>query len=146
MRVILLTDSLGDPPVNQQNGSQTPKNNETKQSPKTGSPITNGTINLEKTNDAIKPAKRIGILTSGGDSSGMNAAVRAMTRVAIAKGCIPFAIYEGYQGLVDGGEKIKELKWHDVKGFLAKGGTQIGTYYILTKEHVVKLSGLVKDD
>ncbi|KAJ3322827.1 6-phosphofructokinase, alpha subunit [Boothiomyces sp. JEL0866] len=71
--------------------------------------------------------KKIGILTSGGDSCGMNAAVRSITRVSLQKGCIPFAIYEGYQGLVDGGDKIKELRWDDVRGYLAKGGTLIGT-------------------
>ena len=63
--------------------------------------------------------KKIGILTSGGDSSGMNAAVRAITRIALQKGCVPYAIYEGYQGLVDGGDNIKELGWEDVRGLLA---------------------------
>ena len=71
--------------------------------------------------------KRIGVLTSGGDSQGMNAAVRAITRFALQKDCIPFAIYEGYQGLVDGGDKIKQLGWEDVRGFLSMGGTVIGT-------------------
>lgn len=78
----------------------------------------------------ISAAKRIGMLTSGGDSSGMNASVRAMTRIAIARGCIPFAIYEGFQGLVDGGDKIKQFGWEDVRGFLSKGGTQIGNCYL----------------
>lgn len=73
------------------------------------------------------PKKRIGILTSGGDSSGMNAAVRSITRFALQKGCIPFAIYEGYQGLVDGGDKIKQLGWEDVRGMISTGGTSIGT-------------------
>ena len=40
----------------------------------------------------------IGILTSGGDSPGMNAAVRAVVRMAIYEKCTPYAIYEGYQG------------------------------------------------
>ncbi|KAJ3215492.1 6-phosphofructokinase, alpha subunit [Dinochytrium kinnereticum] len=76
---------------------------------------------------AKRESKRIGILTSGGDSSGMNAAVRAVTRVALQKGCIPFGIYEGYEGLVEGGEKIKKLCWDDVRGLLSIGGTVIGT-------------------
>ncbi|KAL5036354.1 hypothetical protein BDV3_005050 [Batrachochytrium dendrobatidis] len=71
--------------------------------------------------------KRIGILTSGGDSSGMNAAVRAIVRVALQRNCLPFAIFEGYQGLVDGGDKIKAMSWENVRGFLAVGGTSIGT-------------------
>lgn len=44
--------------------------------------------------------KRIGMLTSGGDSPGMNAAVRAVVRVAISRGCDVYAIYEGYEGKV----------------------------------------------
>ncbi|KAJ2449570.1 6-phosphofructokinase, alpha subunit [Coemansia sp. RSA 2336] len=71
--------------------------------------------------------KNIGILTSGGDAQGMNPCVRAVVRMAIARKCRPFFIYEGYQGLVDGGDKIKQAKWTDVSGFLTSGGTMIGT-------------------
>ncbi|CAJ0627878.1 13726_t:CDS:10 [Entrophospora sp. SA101] len=74
-----------------------------------------------------KKKKRIGILTSGGDSPGMNAAVRSIVRVAIARGCEPYAIFEGYQGLVQGGDKIKKFGWGDVRGYLAIGGTLIKT-------------------
>jgi hypothetical protein len=77
---------------------------------------------MELNSDQLHTSKRVGILTSGGDSSGMNAAVRSMTRIALSTGWIPFAIYEGFQGLVDGGSMIKQFNWHDVKGFLAKGG------------------------
>ncbi|KAJ2496588.1 6-phosphofructokinase, alpha subunit, partial [Coemansia sp. RSA 2052] len=76
---------------------------------------------------AITPKKNIGILTSGGDAQGMNPCVRAVVRMAITRNCRPFFIYEGYQGLVDGGAKIREAKWTDVSGFLALGGTMIGT-------------------
>jgi 6-phosphofructokinase len=38
----------------------------------------------------------------------------------VQKNCTPFAIYEGYQGLVDGGSKIKQLQWDDVRGYLSK--------------------------
>jgi len=44
------------------------------------------------------PRKRIGVLTSGGDSPGMNAAVRAIVRVAISRGCEAYAIFEGFKG------------------------------------------------
>jgi hypothetical protein len=44
------------------------------------------------------PKRNIGFLTSGGDSSGMNAAVRAITRYALYKHCQPYAIFEGYNG------------------------------------------------
>lgn len=71
--------------------------------------------------------KRIGVMTSGGDAPGMNASVRAVVRMSIAKGCVPYAIYEGYEGLVQGGDLIKEMFWEDVRGYLSEGGTLIGT-------------------
>ncbi|KAH8554015.1 6-phosphofructokinase [Umbelopsis sp. PMI_123] len=71
--------------------------------------------------------RKIAVLTSGGDSAGMNAAVRAVVRAGIARGCDVFAVYEGYQGLVDGGSLIKKMSWNDVRGFLEVGGTSIGT-------------------
>lgn len=46
--------------------------------------------------------KRIGILTSGGDSPGMNAAIRAVTRVGLNSGLEVFGIYNGYKGMVEG--------------------------------------------
>lgn len=71
--------------------------------------------------------KRIGILTSGGDSSGMNSAVRSITRYSIHKGFEPYAIMDGYDGLVQGGKMIKRFGWEDVRGFLSVGGTNIGS-------------------
>lgn len=71
--------------------------------------------------------KRIAVMTSGGDSPGMNGAVRAVVRQTIASNCTAFAVFEGYQGLVDGGDMIKEMRWEDVRGFLSEGGTLIGT-------------------
>lgn len=66
-------------------------------------------------------------MTSGGDAPGMNGAVRAVVRQSIASGCTAYAVYEGYQGLVDGGSMIKEMMWEDVRGWLSEGGTLIGT-------------------
>lgn len=71
--------------------------------------------------------KRIAVMTSGGDSPGMSAAVRAVVRQSLSAGCTAYAIYEGYQGLVDGGDMIKEMKWEDVRGWISEGGTLIGT-------------------
>ncbi|WPG99771.1 Hypothetical protein R9X50_00259000 [Acrodontium crateriforme] len=71
--------------------------------------------------------KRIAVMTSGGDSPGMSAAVRAVVRQTIASGCTAFCVYEGYQGLVDGGDMIREMKWEDVRGWISEGGTLIGT-------------------
>ncbi|MDO5698114.1 MAG: 6-phosphofructokinase [Dermatophilus congolensis] len=68
---------------------------------------------------------KIGVLTSGGDAQGMNAAVRAVVRTAIHSGAEVYAIWEGYQGAVDG--IIKPMGWDDVGGIIHRGGTIIGT-------------------
>ncbi|WP_296762965.1 6-phosphofructokinase [Varibaculum sp.] len=78
--------------------------------------------------DSAKPQpKRLGVLTSGGDAQGMNAAVRAVVRTALKMGAQPYAILEGWQGAVTGGEMIKPMGWSDVSSILNKGGTVIGT-------------------
>ena len=71
--------------------------------------------------------KRIGVLTSGGDAQGMNAAVRAVVRMGLENDMEVFAIYEGYQGMVDGGDQIRPIGWNDVGGILHQGGTVIGS-------------------
>jgi len=71
--------------------------------------------------------KNLAVLTSGGDAQGMNAAVRAVVRTALDKGLNVYAIYEGYQGMVDGGDGIRKMTWDSVGGILQKGGTIIGT-------------------
>lgn len=73
------------------------------------------------------PKRRIGVMTSGGDSPGMNGAVRAVVRMSLYMGCESYAILEGYEGLVQGGDLIKEMHWDDVRGYLSRGGTLIGT-------------------
>ncbi len=71
--------------------------------------------------------KAIGVLTSGGDAPGMNAALRAVVRTALNRGVAVYAIYEGYQGMVEGGDRIRNMGWDDVSGILQRGGTVIGT-------------------
>ncbi|MBN1659690.1 MAG: 6-phosphofructokinase [Anaerolineae bacterium] len=71
--------------------------------------------------------KNIGVLTSGGDSPGMNAAVRAVVRTALYHGLDVYAIYEGYQGMVDGDACIRKMEWDSVGGILHQGGTVIGS-------------------
>uniref|UniRef100_A0A0X3P2V9 ATP-dependent 6-phosphofructokinase n=1 Tax=Schistocephalus solidus TaxID=70667 RepID=A0A0X3P2V9_SCHSO len=71
--------------------------------------------------------KSIAVLSSGGDAQGMNSAVRAVVRMGIYCGCRVFFILEGYQGLCDGGEYIKEANWADVSGIMQLGGTVIGS-------------------
>lgn len=73
----------------------------------------------------MAPKKKIAVMTSGGDSPGMNAVVRAVIRTAIHMGCDAFCVYEGYQGLVTG--DIRKTDWNDVRGYLSEGGTLIGT-------------------
>jgi 6-phosphofructokinase 1 len=70
---------------------------------------------------------KIGVLTSGGDAQGMNAAVRAVVRTGISRGCDVYAIYEGYEGMIRGGELIRAMTWDSVGGILHRGGTVIGT-------------------
>ena len=65
--------------------------------------------------------KRIGVLTSGGDAPGMNAAIRAVVRAAIFNGCEAYGIYGGYQGLIEG--DIKKMKSSDVSNIIQRGGT-----------------------
>jgi 6-phosphofructokinase 1 len=71
--------------------------------------------------------RSLGVLTSGGDAPGMNAAVRAVVRTALNHGIDVFAIYEGYQGMVAGGDYIRRMSWDAVGGILHQGGTAIGS-------------------
>ncbi|XP_028971242.1 ATP-dependent 6-phosphofructokinase, liver type [Esox lucius] len=71
--------------------------------------------------------KAIAVLTSGGDAQGMNAALRAVTRMGIFVGAKMYLIYEGYQGLVDGGDNIKPAHWQSVTNIIQQGGTVIGS-------------------
>ena len=71
--------------------------------------------------------KRLGVLTSGGDAPGMNAAVRAVVRTGLELGAAVYAIYEGYRGMIRGGDFIRAIGWNDVGGILHRGGTVIGT-------------------
>lgn len=68
---------------------------------------------------------RIGILTSGGDSPGMNAAIRSIVRTAIYCGHEALGIYSGYQGLVD--DEIRILGLSSVADIIHRGGTILGT-------------------
>lgn len=67
----------------------------------------------------------IGILTSGGDAPGMNAAIRAVTRSAIYNGLKVFGIYRGYKGLVT--DEIVEFKSQNVSNIIQAGGTILKT-------------------
>ena len=65
--------------------------------------------------------KKIGVLTSGGDSPGMNAAIRSVVRMAIDKDMEVYGIDRGYEGLIEG--DIYQLNWDDVGDIIYRGGT-----------------------
>ena len=69
--------------------------------------------------------KRIGVLTSGGDSPGMNAAVRAVVRTGVANGVEVFGIRHGYQGMIEG--EIETMDARSVSGIINRGGTILHT-------------------
>jgi len=69
--------------------------------------------------------KKVAVLTSGGDSPGMNAAVRAVVRTAVANGLEAFGVYRGYQGLING--DIRPMSARSVSGIIDRGGTVIRT-------------------
>ncbi len=69
--------------------------------------------------------KRIAVLTSGGDSPGMNAAIRAVVRTAVYHGVEIFGVDRGYQGLIDG--KITPMGPRSVGGIINRGGTILHT-------------------
>src|SRR6202042_466227 len=69
--------------------------------------------------------KHIAVLTSGGDAPGMNAAIRAVTRSALARGLTVHGVPQGWQGLVDG--QFRQLSARDVGGIIQVGGTFLGS-------------------
>ena len=69
--------------------------------------------------------KKIGILTSGGDAPGMNAAVRAAVRCGIDAGMEVYGIQRGYEGLLEG--EIAKMEWSSVGDILQRGGTILRT-------------------
>jgi 6-phosphofructokinase 1 len=87
-----------------------------------------GTLGDEPGPDVIEsmPA-RLAVLTSGGDAAGMNPAVRAVVRTGLDLGIEVFAVFEGLQGLVEGGDLIRPATSKDVGGILYRGGTVLGT-------------------
>ncbi len=74
---------------------------------------------------ATNKIKRIGVLTSGGDAPGMNAAIRAVVRSGLYHGFQVFGIQRGYEGLLDG--EIAEMNNHSVSNIISRGGTVLLT-------------------
>jgi len=84
-----------------------------------------------------KPEKKIAIMTSGKETSGMNAAIRALVRCGLTEKITPYIIFNGFKGLVKGGSSIKSAGWEDVRDLLPLGGTVLDSSdcsYIETHE------------
>ena len=84
------------------------------------------------TNESMAGIKCIGVLTSGGDAPGMNAAIRAVTRSAIYNGFAVKGIMRGYKGLVF--NEIVEFKSQSVSNIIQLGGTILKTCLLYTSE------------
>lgn len=69
----------------------------------------------------------LAVLTSGGDAAGMNPAIRAVVRAGLDANLGVYTVFEGFQGLVDGGDRIRQASSEDVGGILHQGGTVLGT-------------------
>ncbi len=95
-----------------------------RQSDSKGNTMPNNPSTIQQTGKSSQ-LKKIGVLTSGGDAPGMNAAIRAVTRAAIAKDLKVVGIQSGYQGMIQG--KFRDLSWRDVSGILHTGGTMLKT-------------------
>ena len=80
--------------------------------------------------------RAVGILTSGGDAPGMNAAIRAVTRAAIVAGFKVYGIMRGYRGLIT--DEIQEFSTQNVSNIIQRGGT-------ILKPRVAKNSLLRRD-
>ncbi|MCF0109313.1 MAG: 6-phosphofructokinase [Erysipelotrichaceae bacterium] len=85
--------------------------------------------------------RKIGILTSGGDAPGMNAAIRAVTRAALSNGIEVVGIRDGYKGMVNG--NFVPLTKQDVSDILARGGTVLGSARLPEfKEEAIQLKAI----
>lgn len=95
--------------------------------------------------DTTQPIKTIGVLTSGGDAPGMNAAIRAVVRTALAKGMTVWGIRRGYHGLLR--EELIPMSGRDVADTIQRGGTILQTarsQQMRTEEGQLKAAGILK--
>lgn len=69
--------------------------------------------------------KKVALITSGGDAPGMNAAIRAIVKTCLHYNIVPFGIYDGYQGMMEG--RGKQLNYSDVDNIIQYGGTILGS-------------------
>ena len=96
-------------------------------------------------NKEAQPIKTIGVLTSGGDAPGMNAAIRAVVRAALDKGLNVWGIRRGYHGLLR--EELIPMNGRDVSDIIQRGGTVLQTarsQQMRTEEGQLKAAGILK--
>ncbi len=100
---------------------------------------------MEDRRDFAGPIRSIGVLTSGGDAPGMNAAVRAVVRTALAHGMNVWGIRRGYHGLLR--EELIPMNGKDVADIIQRGGTILQTArsrQMRTEEGQLKAAGVLK--
>lgn len=87
----------------------------------------------------VRDKKCIGVLTSGGDAPGMNAAIRAVVRTAITKDIIPVGVIRGYNGLLE--KNITRMDARSVSGIIQRGDTilKLPDVKNFMKKNIVKL-------
>ncbi|XP_015332452.1 ATP-dependent 6-phosphofructokinase, liver type-like [Marmota marmota marmota] len=76
----------------------------------------------------------LAILNVGAPAAGMNAAVRSAVRTGISHGHTVYVVHDGFEGLAKG--QVQEVGWHDVAGWLGRGGSMLGTKRTLPKAHL----------
>ena len=69
--------------------------------------------------------RKIGVMTSGGDAPGMNAAIRAVVRRALSRGLQVYGIRRGWLGAVEGGDAILEMTWESVGGIFTSPSVRV---------------------
>lgn len=69
--------------------------------------------------------KKIALMTSGGDSPGMNAAIRSIVKTCLHHSIVPFGIYDGYKGMIE--RRAKVMRYSDVDNIIQYGGTVLGS-------------------
>uniref|UniRef100_G3UGW4 6-phosphofructokinase type B n=1 Tax=Loxodonta africana TaxID=9785 RepID=G3UGW4_LOXAF len=79
----------------------------------------------------------VAILNVGAPAAGMNAAVRSAVRSGICQGHTVYVVHDGFEGLAKG--QVQEVSWHDVAGWLGRGGSMLGTKRTLPKSYMEKI-------
>ncbi|CAJ0951490.1 unnamed protein product, partial [Ranitomeya imitator] len=87
--------------------------------------------------DCTKSNFSIAILNVGAPAAGMNAAVRSAVRIGISEGHKIYTVNDGFEGLSKG--QINEVGWHDVAGWLGRGGSMLGTKRTIPKSCMQKI-------